>query len=193
MDKKIVKYLRKYLKEILCLVLGLVIMVIGKIAPGNQTEDNQPEKHEGTNKAFESDAYQYDYEGVFFISYYEKQIENFVSKIEGVSDVNVIVYIDSVNDVIPAENKSEKQENITEKDSNGGTRDTTSSSIIKDFVVVKDKDGNESIVVISNKMPRITGVAICAKGAETNVVREKIINAVKSAYALENCEIFVCS
>lgn len=193
METKIMKYLRKYLKEIVCLVLGLTIMIIGKTVSDSSGIKKQQNIQNTEKNDSASNTTQYDNDGAFFISYYEKQITNFVSKIDGVSDVNVIVYIDSLNDVIPAENINDKQEHITEKDSNGGTRDTTSSSIIKDYVIVKDKDGNESIVIISNKMPKVSGVAICAKGADSNVVKEKIINAVKSTYGLENCEIFVCS
>lgn len=191
MEKKNLKFIRKFLKEIVCLILGVVIMLVAKIFPlqgniGGHTEKTVENTLSETGKESCGD-------GEFFTGFYEKQIEEFVSKIDGVSSVSVIVYIESVNDIVSAQNTNTDSENITEKDSNGGSRDTVNKSEKNEYVIVKDKDGNESVVVISKKMPKISGVAICAKGASSNVVKEKIINSVKSAFGLEDSEIFVCS
>lgn len=191
MEGKSIKLIRKYLREIICLILGVSIMILTKYFPQQEKNDGQSEvKSDNVSSEMKEDSCN---DGEFFTGFYEKQIEEFVSKIDGVSSVDVIVYIESVNDIVPAQNTSGNEESITEKDSNGGSRDTVSTTEKNEYVIVKDKDGNESVVVISSKMPKISGVAICAKGASSNVVREKIINSVRSAFGLEDSEIFVCS
>jgi len=81
---------------------------------------------------------------------------------------------------------------ITEKDSNGGSRDTLTESNNKEFVIIKDSNGNEEIVVLSNHMPTIVGVAIRADGCQSYVIQEKIINAIKNTYGLKASQIYVC-
>lgn len=191
MKKINIRFLRKYRVEIICLILGVVLMLGCRLlaereSDKEETKSNNENLSSGIKEEFNN-------EGEFYTVFYQKQIEEFVSKIEGVSSVSVIVYIDSVNDIVSAQNTNSSEEKIDEKDSSGGSRETITNSQSNEYVVITDKDGNESVVVISNKMPEISGVAICAKGASSNVVREKIINSVKSAFGLEDDEIFVCS
>lgn len=191
MKKINIRFLRKYRVEIICLILGVVLMLGCRLLPERESDK---EKTKSNNENLSSGIKEeFNNEGEFYTVFYQKQIEEFVSKIEGVSSVSVIVYIDSVNDIVSAQNTNSSEEKIDEKDSSGGSRETITNSQSNEYVVITDKDGNESVVVISNKMPEISGVAICAKGASSNVVREKIINSVKSAFGLEDDEIFVCS
>ncbi len=191
MKKINIRFLRKYRVEIICLILGVVLMLGCRLLPERESDK---EKTKSNNENLSSGIKEeFNNEGEFYTVFYQKQIEDFVSKIEGVSSVSVIVYIDSVNDIVSAQNTNSSEEKIDEKDSSGGSRETITNSQSNEYVVITDKDGNESVVVISNKMPEISGVAICAKGASSNVVREKIINSVKSAFGLEDDEIFVCS
>lgn len=191
MKKINIRFLRKYRVEIICLILGVVLMLGCRLLAERESDK---EKTKSNNENLSSGIKEeFNNEGEFYTVFYQKQIEEFVSKIEGVSSVSVIVYIDSVNDIVSAQNTNSSEEKIDEKDSSGGSRETITNSQSNEYVVITDKDGNESVVVISNKMPEISGVAICAKGASSNVVREKIINSVKSAFGLEDDEIFVCS
>lgn len=191
MKKINIRFLRKYRVEIICLILGVVLMLGCRLLPERESDK---EKTKSNNENLSSGIKEeFNNEGEFYTVFYQKQIEEFVSKIEGVSSVSVIVYIDSVNDIVSAQNTNSSEEKIDEKDSSGGSRETITNSQSNEYVVITDKDGNESVVVISNKMPEISGVAIYAKGASSNVVREKIINSVKSAFGLEDDEIFVCS
>lgn len=191
MKKINIRFLRKYRVEIICLILGVVLMLGCRLLPERESDK---EKTKSNNENLSSGIKEeFNNEGEFYTVFYQKQIEEFVSKIEGVSSVSVIVYIDSVNDIVSAQNTNSSEEKIDEKDSSGGSRETITNSQSNEYVVITDKDGNESVVVISNKMPEISGVAICAKGASSNIVREKIINSVKSAFGLEDDEIFVCS
>ena len=191
MKKINIRFLRKYRVEIICLILGVVLMLGCRLLPERESDK---EKTKSNNENLSSGIKEeFNNEGEFYTVFYQKQIEEFVSKIEGVSSVSVIVYIDSVNDIVSAQNTNSSEEKIDEKDSSGGSRETITNSQSNEYVVITDKDGNEPVVVISNKMPEISGVAIYAKGASSNVVREKIINSVKSAFGLEDDEIFVCS
>lgn len=191
MEKIKLKIIRKYMKEIICLILGISLMLGCKLLPDKEdNKENEVTKASSPTPGLEEE---YNSDGEFYTNFYKEQIEEFVSKIDGVSSVSVIVYINSVNDIVSAQNTDKKEEKVDEKDSNGGSRETTTISESNEYVVIKDKDGNESVVVISNKMPEISGVAICAKGASSNVVREKIINSVKSTFGLDDSEIFVCS
>ncbi|MBE7067049.1 MAG: hypothetical protein E7385_05805 [Ruminococcaceae bacterium] len=189
MSKINVKTLRKYLKEIVILALGIALIMISNIVPTDKnTTDKNEMIYKESNKIDDNNKISSEY----FTEYYTSQIKQFVSSIEGVSNVNVIVHIDSTDNIILAENVTSESEKITEKDSNGGSRDTLTESNNKEFVIIKDSNGNEEIVVLSNHMPTIVGVAIRADGCQSYVIQEKIINAIKNTYGLKASQIYVC-
>ena len=110
----------------------------------------------------------------FSYSDYEKNIEDRVSKIVsevgGVYDVSVMVTLDSAHNYSYAEN------------------DKGTSS---EYVTVRDKDGNESGVLISENTPRIRGVAVVCGGGEDPHRRLEIIKLVSALLSIPQNKVYV--
>lgn len=116
--------------------------------------------------------------------YLAKQIESFVSTIEGVGKVKALVYVDSSFSIVAAADSEKNNTHTTEKDSQGGTRDTENAADKQTHVIIKNKDSSESVVVLQENCPALKGIAISAQGADSSVIQEKIKNALIALYGL---------
>lgn len=108
----------------------------------------------------------------------EARLKDILEKIVGVGTVDVLVTIDSTEEVVVERNEQESQQVTDENDRNGGRRHIT--SITKDGqVVLYEVSGDQKPIVTKTINPRIRGVLIVAKGAENATVRRLIIHAVE--------------
>jgi stage III sporulation protein AG len=113
----------------------------------------------------------------------ESRLKDILEKIVGVGTVDVLVTVDSTEEIVLKENKTESQSITEENDKNGGVRHITSVS--KDGqVVLYEVSGDQKPIVTKTINPRIRGVLIVAKGAENATVRRLIISAVEKGLSV---------
>ncbi|MCM3627346.1 stage III sporulation protein AG [Paenibacillus glycanilyticus] len=108
----------------------------------------------------------------------ENRLKEILEKIVGVGSVDVLVTIDSTEEIEIARHNQESQTITDETDRNGGKRHIT--AINKDGqVVIAEVSGDQKPIVTKTINPSIRGVLIVAKGAENLTVRRLIIDAVE--------------
>lgn len=109
---------------------------------------------------------------------YESRIKETLEKIVGVGPVDVLVTIDSTEEIIVQQDLKDSQQVTDETDQNGASRRIT--GITRDgHTVFYEQSGTRSPVVTKKIKPRIRGVLIVAKGAENETVRGLIFDAVQ--------------
>lgn len=112
-----------------------------------------------------------------YIEDLEGKIGDICSKINGVSNVSVTVYLDSGFETIYAYNEQSKE---------------TANGINSEKKYVTIGSGNdESMVCVLEKMPNICGVAIVCKGGGNPLIANQIINLISSAYNVPKNKIYV--
>lgn len=108
----------------------------------------------------------------------ESRLKEILEKIVGVGSVDVMVTIDSTEEIVVEREEDESQSITDENDKNGGRRHI--SAITKQGkVVIVEVSGDQKPIVTKTINPRIRGVLIVAKGAENATVRRLIIDAVE--------------
>lgn len=105
---------------------------------------------------------------------YESQLKELLSKIVGVGDVEVMVTIDSTEEITVEKNSKDTQQVTNEKDTNGATRSVTDVTRSGDAVVMQ----NQNPLILKTTKPKIRGVVVVAKGAENLTVKKLISDAV---------------
>lgn len=163
--------------ELLILFLGGILLVMpnlffqqGKNDPGSvvKNETNSAAKIKDDNNSYAEEE--------------SEKLRVFLEGIKGVGSVDVLIYVDTdVKTVHASENDSQK-ENTEESDSNGGKRVNSKLDEKTVYKVVRDSDGNECLVPLYNQFPDIKGVLISAEGADNNIVKADIIEAVSRLY-----------
>ncbi|MEN1970127.1 stage III sporulation protein AG [Lentibacillus sp. N15] len=108
---------------------------------------------------------------------YEKDLETMLDKIQGVSEAEVMVNLDSSKVKVYEKNLITGQQTTDESDKNGGTREVEDDSQETETVLVRQGD-KEVPLLIQTKKPDVRGVFIVAKGVDHATVKKWVIEAV---------------
>ena len=120
----------------------------------------------------------------------ETKLENILSKIDGVGNVEVLITYSETSKIMPVYNEESTEENTEETDSEGGTRKITQTDVRKE-VIYEENDGSKTLVTQSTTSPTIEGAIITADGANNSAVKTNIIQAVEAATGLATHKIQV--
>lgn len=120
----------------------------------------------------------------------ESKTKEILEKIVGVGAVDVMVTIDSTEEIIVQRNMKDTQEMTEETDADGGKRNVTQYS--RDGqIVTYDASGNEQPIVTKKIKPKVRGVLIVARGAENKTVKALIVDAVEKGLNVPSYRISV--
>ncbi|HEU4962846.1 MAG TPA: stage III sporulation protein AG [Bacilli bacterium] len=96
---------------------------------------------------------------------YADKLKTILNMVQGISDVEVMVTIDSSEEQVIAENTQKNTQNTEEIDKTGGKRDITQVNEQGQIVMV-NAHGSDEPVVIKTIKPTVRGVIVVARGAE---------------------------
>ena len=177
-------------KKVENLIFLLVILIVTIVAINYIWNDNETEEgntNASSNKQLANINNQQEENNENSL---ETRLEDILSKIEGVGEVDVLLTYNESTEVVPIYNKTEKTSNTTEEDSDGGTRSIEESDVSQE-VVYEEKDGSGSIATQKTVSPKIEGAVITATGANNSVVKTNIVQAVEAATGLATHKIQV--
>ncbi|WP_185897144.1 stage III sporulation protein AG [Paenibacillus zeisoli] len=120
----------------------------------------------------------------------ENRTKEILEKIVGVGTVDVMVTIDSTEEVVVQRNMKDSQEQTDETDAGGGKRHVTQYT--RDGQIVTYEVSGDSKPLITKKIkPKIRGVLVVARGAENKVVKQLIVDAVEKGLNVASYQISV--
>lgn len=120
----------------------------------------------------------------------ESNLENTLSKIDGVGDVKVLIsYVES-SEVVAMYNENTKSTSTQEEDSGGGKRVINETDTQKD-IVYKEENGEKLPITRKVVSPKIEGAIIIAQGASDANIKNNIIQAVEAVTGIATHKIQV--
>lgn len=120
----------------------------------------------------------------------EMKLEDILSKIQGVGEVNVFINYSESSEIIPMYNESTQTSNTEETDTSGGTRTIEETDSQKE-IIYEENDGEKTPITQKVIEPKIEGAIITAKGANHAEVKSSIIQAVEAVTGLATHKIQV--
>ena len=108
----------------------------------------------------------------------ETRLKDILEKIVGVGTVDVLVTIDSTEEIVFEKNEKVTEQKTDENDGKGGRRHITSTTS-DGQVVIYEVSGDQTPVVTKKIKPRVRGILVVAKGAENATVRKLLADAVQ--------------
>lgn len=172
---------RKYI--IIIGFIGLVFIIISNLfSPDKKVEEHVELSFEKEEKG---EVHQRD-ESALIVNVneieqkYENQLQKMLNHIEGVSDVEVMVNLNSTNVNVYEKNRSIGKQTTEETDKSGGERRVEDETEDSEIVFVRQGDREVPLLVKTNK-PDVKGVLIIARGAENVEVKKLIIDSVAKA------------
>ncbi|EJO5346987.1 stage III sporulation protein AG [Clostridium botulinum] len=169
---------KKNINILIVVLVGVLFLIAGSALK----KDNVMSKNENPkNKKNQEQKIQIQNEN------YEKETEtklkNTLEKIEGVGKVEVMITFESGEEKVPAVNINNSTNKTVEKDTEGGTRNTTQENEGSSVVITNNGDKTQPLIVKEYK-PKITGVCIVAEGAEDTITKLRISKAVVDLFSL---------
>ncbi len=151
--------------------LGILFLLFGSFYPPESGGTPQPSE---TARVTNSDRMSMgEYE-----KYYETKLSEILNEIQGVTNVTVMVNLDSTEEVVYAENIQNQNQTTAETDNKGGNRTITQINENKQLVLIKGGTADHPIIIRTIK-PRVRGVLVVAKGAEQPRIQALITDAVQ--------------
>lgn len=120
----------------------------------------------------------------------ETNLENILSKIEGVGEVKVLVTYSQSSQTIAMYNEDSTQSDTEEADKQGGSRKVSEVSTKKE-VIYQEINGEKVPVTQSIIKPKIEGAIVTATGARDATVKTNIVQAVEAVTGLATHKIQV--
>ncbi|MFM9279074.1 stage III sporulation protein AG [Paenibacillus jiagnxiensis] len=121
---------------------------------------------------------------------FEDNMKTMLEQIVGVGAVDVMVTVDSTEEIVVQRNTKDTQQETEETDAGGGKRHTTQYTRDGEIVTYENSGGNTPIVTKKIK-PKVRGVLVVAKGAENQVVKQLITDAVQKGLNVPSYRISV--
>ena len=115
----------------------------------------------------------------------EQEIKEIVHKLTG-GDCAVMVTLESGIKYDFADDTKDTASTVS-----GQNSTTDSRSNDKSYITVRDSDGGEKALIITERMPEIRGVAIICNGGDQDVVAEKIEGAVCAALNITSKRVYI--
>lgn len=121
---------------------------------------------------------------------FETRVRKILQNVVGVGEVNVMVTIDSTEELVIQRNMKNSQQSTEEKDANGGTRHITQYT--QDGEIVMQESSGEGAPIVTKRIkPKVRGVVVVAGGAENAVVKKIITDAVEKGLNVPSYRISV--
>lgn len=118
----------------------------------------------------------------------EQKLEELIGDMLGGTKVTVMITLESGTEYIYAD-EVKTDADITKDQSALKTQQSDSNH--KTYITVKDADGNERPLIVTEKMPVIRGVVVVCESGETGAVSSAVRQAVKSALNVDENKICI--
>ncbi|WP_430785344.1 stage III sporulation protein AG [Virgibacillus flavescens] len=123
---------------------------------------------------------------------YEKELKQLLDKINGVSEVEIMVNLDSTKVKVYEKNLITGKQTTDESDKNGGTREIEDYTRESQVVLVRQGD-KEVPLLIQTKKPEVRGVFVIAKGVDHATVKKWVVEAVSKVLDVPTHRVSVMS
>jgi stage III sporulation protein AG len=182
---------------IILFVFGVTLMLISHIY-GSQLKEKSPPAHQTAETAsvakdvatFKSQGKKSFNSMEDYATYYEERLKEILNKVMGVSDVDVMITLETSTQNVYEKDENVDQTHTTEEDHSGGTRESIQKKQ-ENKVVIIDGGSGKGPIVVTKKSPVVQGVFVVAKGVENPTIKSWIVEAVSSVLDVPSYKVIV--
>lgn len=121
----------------------------------------------------------------------EENLENIISEIQGAGKSKVLVTLENSTETVYATEERKNKEASEDKSSGEITRKKESDDSEKKFITIKDSEGTEHALAVTEIEPKVKGVVIICPGGDDIVVKKRIVDATTTALNINSTRVCV--
>lgn len=122
---------------------------------------------------------------------YTRALSEMVSAITGESEPQVTVTLRTMGETVYATEDKQSEKSAEEYSGESLNRTQTDGDTQKTYILVKAADGSQKPLIVTKTEPEIRGVVVVSRGGGDPKMREKIVEAVKTALDLSSTQVCV--
>ncbi|WP_442905254.1 hypothetical protein [Kineothrix sp. MSJ-39] len=176
---------------ILLFLAGILLIIIAMPLP----QEKQGSKQNATKKQTAADqsaggnetgsaAGETEMTTMQYGAYLQKQLETFLSSVDGVGKVKVCLTMQASKELVPAHNTPYTRKSEEEMDENG-KRTLTETQNDAQIILYEQADGSQSPLIIRQIEPTVRGVVVAAQGAGSPKVQNEIVELLEALFGIE--------
>lgn len=174
---------KKFLNIVaIALVIAFILLAISFLSTGDEKKSSSTPASANNMKESSGENPQ-NQEVLDYEKSQEKQVETILKKMEGVGEVEVMIYFESGEKKVPAVDSNSQLSKTQETDNNGGNR-VTDQQIDGSTVVMTGSGSETEPFILQTYKPQITGVFIVAEGAENAKTKYDIQTAISNLFGI---------
>lgn len=173
---------KKLLRLAIMLAVGVALLIASMLmknrgSSGGTSGQNQSDASQDAAQATSDES---DYAGKL-----EARLAETLSLVNGAGRVEVMVTLAESTEIVPAKEIDTSSSSTTESDSQGGTRQSTSSSADESYVILSPAGNGQEALVIKEIAPKVEGVIIVAEGGGDITVKDALTRAAYTVLGIE--------
>lgn len=127
-----------------------------------------------------------------YVNKLESSLKEMISSIKGAGNTKVLVTLESTEETVYATEEKKNKEATEDKTTDGQTsKKRESDDSEKKYITMKDADGTERALSVTQIQPTIKGVVVVCEGGNQPEVQQKITDAVKTALNITSKKVYV--
>ena len=121
----------------------------------------------------------------------ESRLSGIISQIDGAGNAHVMVTLEQTAEGVYAKEQKTSDEGTSETDGSGTGKQETNKSSETTYLVIKDEDGSERTLQLTEIQPLIRGVVVVCDGGGDARVQQEITDAVTTALHITSVRVCV--
>lgn len=169
-------------------LLGILLLVIAipmDLGIDKEEVNKEEKEEERMGNSYPEVGENYEDESLEYCLALEMRIEELLSCMDGVGQVQAMVTVSSSRELIVEKDEPISRSTVTETDAGGGTRSTNESSFEYETIYETDSEGNKVPYVIKHIEPEIQGITVVAQGGGNALVQKNISNVLEALFHIE--------
>lgn len=182
-SKKIHEFLLKdkSKKIIICIgILGIALIFISELFKTN----NAKKVTASTSATASSSTYEY-------VAQLENNLKELISSIKGAGNTRVMVTLENSEEIVYATEEKKNKEATEDKSDGQLSKKRESDDCEKKYITVRDADGTERALSVTQIQPTVKGVVVVCDGGDIPEVQQKITDAIKTALNITSKRVYV--
>ena len=173
---------------IVFVLLGILLLVIAiplDSGKDKKQTDEVAKKEEDDLDSISADEEVFMDESMEYCLALETRIEEILSVMDGVGDVQAMVTVSTSREMIVEKDEPVNRATVTESDGNGGSRSTNESRFEYETIYETDSEGNKTPYVVKQIEPKIQGITVVAQGGGNAMIQKNISDVLEALFHIE--------
>lgn len=121
----------------------------------------------------------------------ENNLRDLISSIKGAGNTRVLVTLENSEETVYATEEKKNKEATEDKTDGQMSKKRESDDCVKKYIKVRDADGTERALSVTQIQPTVKGVVVVCDGGDIPEVQQKITDAVKTALNITSKRVYV--